>query len=152
MLTARGGENDKIQGLEAGADDYVPKPFSNRELIARIRTVLRRSRPVLAGQNLVHGDIVLDPDSHRVERGGTHIHLGPTDYRLLLHFMENAARVQSRTRLLDAVWGMDKDVELRTVDVHVRRLRKALNEGGQSDPIRTVRSEGYVFEVASAVS
>ncbi len=146
MLTARGEESDRIRGLETGADDYVTKPFSPRELIARVGAVLRRIRPALAGEQLVFGDIEMDVEAHRVRRAGKAIQLGPTEFRLLRHFMEHPARVFSRERLLDAVWSHDPDIDLRTVDVHVRRLRQSLNAGGQPDVIRTVRSAGYSLD------
>jgi len=145
MLTARADEPDRVRGLEMGADDYVVKPFSPKELIARIQAVLRRVRPALAGQDLVFEDICLDNVSHRVTRAGNLIQLGPTEYRLLRYFMENPGRVFSREQILDAVWGNNVYVEARTVDVHIRRLRKALNIGGQ-DYIRTVRSAGYSLD------
>jgi two-component system phosphate regulon response regulator PhoB len=147
MLTARSEEEDRIRGLKTGADDYVTKPFSPRELMARIEALLRRSRPALVGEEVRMGDIELDPAAHRVRRGGRAIHLGPTEFRLLRHFMGRPARVHSREQLLDAVWGMDKEIDLRTVDVHIRRLRSALNAPGETDPIRTVRSAGYAFEL-----
>jgi two-component system phosphate regulon response regulator PhoB len=147
MLTARGEESDRIRGLETGADDYVTKPFSPRELLARVGAVLRRVRPALAGEQLAYADIEMDVDSHRVRRGGRPVQLGPTEFRLLRHFMENPGRVFSRERLLDSVWAHDPDIDARTVDVHVRRLRKALNEGGAPDVIRTVRSAGYSLDV-----
>jgi two-component system phosphate regulon response regulator PhoB len=146
MLTARGEESDRIRGLETGADDYVTKPFSPRELIARVGAVLRRIRPALAGEQLVFGDIEMDVDAHRVRRGGQAVQLGPTEFRLLRHLMEQPGRVFSRERLLDAVWGHDPDIDTRTVDVHIRRLRKALNEGHKPDVIRTVRSAGYSLD------
>jgi two-component system phosphate regulon response regulator PhoB len=146
MLTARGEESDRIRGLETGADDYVTKPFSPRELIARVGAVLRRIRPALAGEQLVFGDIEMDVDAHRVRRGGQAVQLGPTEFRLLRHLMEQPGRVFSRERLLDAVWGHDPDIDARTVDVHVRRLRKALNQGDKPDVIRTVRSAGYSLD------
>ena len=124
MLTARTEEADRIRGLETGADDYITKPFSPRELIARIHAVLRRVRPGLSGKTLVYGDIILDTTSHKVQRGDRFLHLGPTEFRLLRHLMESPGRVFSREQLLDAVWGHDVYVELRTVDVHIRRLRK----------------------------
>jgi two-component system phosphate regulon response regulator PhoB len=146
MLTARGEESDRIRGLETGADDYVVKPFSMAELMARIRAVLRRIRPGLAADQLIHGEIVLDRVGHRVLRSGREIHLGPTEYRLLEHLMQYPGRVFSREQLLDAVWGSDVYVEMRTVDVHVGRLRKSLISDGEADPIRTVRSAGYSLQ------
>jgi len=146
MLTARGEEEDRVRGLETGADDYVTKPFSPRELVARVGAVLRRVRPALAGETLEHGDIEMDTVAHKVRRNGATIALGPTEFRLLRHFLEHPGRVFSRERLLDAVWGHDSDIESRTVDVHIRRLRKALNKEGQSDIIRTVRSAGYSLD------
>lgn len=146
MLTARGEEEDRIRGLETGADDYVTKPFSPRELIARVGAVLRRVRPALAAETLEYADLGMDLVGHRVKRGGENINLGPTEFRLLRHFMEHPGRVFSRERLLDAVWGQDSDIEVRTVDVHIRRLRKAINEGGKADIIRTVRSAGYALD------
>ena len=146
MLTARGEESDRIRGLETGADDYVTKPFSPRELLARVNAVLRRMRPSLAGEQLTYADIEMDVEAHRVRRGGQSIQLGPTEFRLLRHLMENPGRVFSRERLLDAVWPHDADIDSRTVDVHVRRLRKALNEGGRKDVVRTVRSAGYSLD------
>jgi two-component system phosphate regulon response regulator PhoB len=146
MLTARGEESDRIRGLETGADDYVTKPFSPRELLARVGAVLRRVRPALAGEQLAYGDIELDVGAHRVRRGGRPVELGPTEFRLLRHLMEHPGRVFSRERLLDSVWPRDRDIDARTVDVHVRRLRKALNDGGQKDLVRTVRSAGYSLD------
>lgn len=148
MLTAKSEEDDRVRGLDVGADDYMTKPFSPRELVARINAVLRRIRPALAGSMLEFSDVVLDPVAHKVTRAGKHIHLGPTEYRLLQHFMEHPGRVFSRDQLLDSVWGRDIYVETRTVDVHIRRLRKALNEGDAPDLIRTVRSVGYALEKA----
>ena len=145
MLTARGEEADRVRGLEAGADDYVTKPFSPTELTARIRAVLRRIRPALADEMLEFGGVAMDLASFRVSRDGEPIHLGPTEYRLLRHLMENAGRVYSRDQLLDIVWGRDIHIEPRTVDVHIRRLRRALNEGDKPDLIRTVRSAGYAL-------
>ncbi len=145
ILTARGEETDRIRGLESGADDYVVKPFSPSELIARVRTVLRRSRPAFAEERLGHAGIVMDMAAHRVTREGKPIHLGPTEYRLLQLFLERPDRVFSREQLLDQVWGRDIHVEMRTVDVHIRRLRKALNEHGGHDMIRTVRGAGYAL-------
>jgi two-component system phosphate regulon response regulator PhoB len=147
MLTARGEESDRIRGLQTGADDYVTKPFSPRELLARVGAVLRRTRPALAGEQLVYADLQMDVGAHRVRRGGKPVQLGPTEYRLLRHFMENPGRVFSRERLLDAVWSHDEEIDTRTVDVHVRRLRKALNAGDRPDVIRTVRSAGYALDI-----
>jgi two-component system phosphate regulon response regulator PhoB len=146
MLTARGEESDRIRGLETGADDYVTKPFSPRELLARVGAVLRRVRPALAGEQLAFVDIEMEVEAHRVRRAGAAVQLGPTEFRLLRHLMENPGRVFSRERLLDAVWSHDSDIDARTVDVHVRRLRKALNAGGRTDVIRTVRSAGYSLD------
>lgn len=146
MLTARGEEEDRIRGLETGADDYVTKPFSPRELRARVEAVLRRTRPAITGSTLVVGDLELDPVAVRVKRDGVQIALGPTEFRLLRHFMERPGRAQSRSQLLDAVWGHDSDIELRTVDVHIRRLRSAIEMPGREDPIRTIRSVGYALD------
>ena len=146
MLTARENEDDRIRGLETGADDYVTKPFSPRELLARVAAVMRRIRPVLAGESIEVGDIWLDPVGHKVGRCGKTLQLGPTEYRLLKFFMESPGRVFSRGQLLDGVWGTGSDIELRTVDVHIRRLRKAIELDGAADPIRTVRSAGYAME------
>ncbi len=149
MLTARGEETDRIRGLDTGADDYIVKPFSMVELTARIRAVLRRIRPGLAEDRTRQGDLTIDRVSHRVKRDGREIHLGPTEFRLLDYFMQHPGRVFSREQLLDAVWGSDVYVEARTVDVHVGRLRKALNLDTEIDPIRTVRSAGYALDVDS---
>ena len=146
MLTAREAEDDRIRGLETGADDYVTKPFSPRELLARVSAGLRRIRPALAGETLEVGDIKLDPVAHKVSRRGQALQMGPTEYRLLKFFMESPGRVFSRNQLLDGVWGTGSDIELRTVDVHIRRLRKAIEMQHAADPIRTVRSAGYAFE------
>lgn len=146
MLTARGEEADRIRGLEVGADDYVIKPFSPSELVARIRAVLRRARPTGADEMLTYSGIAMDLAAHRVIRNGRSIHLGPTEFRLLRFFMERPGRVFTREQLLDGVWGRDLYVELRTVDVHIRRLRKAINADGERDPIRTVRSAGYALD------
>ena len=148
MLTAREAEDDRIRGLETGADDYLTKPFSPRELLARVAAVMRRIRPVLAGESIEVGDLTLDPVAHKVMRRGTSLKLGPTEYRLLKFFMESPGRVFSRNQLLDGVWGTESDIELRTVDVHIRRLRKALEIEGAKDPVRTVRSAGYSLEAA----
>lgn len=146
MLTAREEEDDRIRGLDTGADDYVTKPFSPRELLARVAAVLRRVRPALAGETLVQGDLTLDPVAHSVERRGQALHLGPTEFRLLKFFMESPRRVFSRSQLLDGVWGTGSEIEERTVDVHIRRLRKAIAVAGAEDPIRTVRAAGYALE------
>lgn len=146
LLTARREEPDRIKGLTLGADDYLTKPFSPRELMARVAAVMRRIRPALAGETVEVGDIVLDPVAHRVTRRGTTLQLGPTEYRLLKFFMESPGRVFSRSQLLDGVWGTGSEIELRTVDVHIRRLRMALAMQGSKDPVRTVRSAGYSFE------
>ena len=147
MLTARGEESDRIRGLDTGADDYVVKPFSMTELAARVRAVLRRIRPGLAEDRVRAGDIVIDRVAHRVKRGGEEVHLGPTEFRLLDHFMQHPGRVFSREQLLNAVWGSDVYVETRTVDVHIGRLRRALGHSPAGDPIRTVRSAGYSLDV-----
>ena len=146
MLTARGEEADRIRGYETGADDYVTKPFSPRELVARVAAVLRRVRPALASEQLAYSDIEMDVASHRVRRDGKQVPLGPTEFRLLRHFLEHPGRVFSRERLLDVVWAHNADVGLRTVDVHVRRLRQALNAGGAEDLFRTVRGSGYALD------
>jgi two-component system phosphate regulon response regulator PhoB len=145
MLSARSEELDRVRGLETGADDYVVKPYSVTELMARIRTQLRRTRPAAVGQRLEYQDIVLDGESHRVTRGGEAIKLGPTEFRLLTTLMEKPGRVWSREQLLDRVWGRDVYVDTRTVDVHVGRLRKALCKHGGEDPLRTVRGTGYAL-------
>jgi two-component system phosphate regulon response regulator PhoB len=147
MLTARDEEGDRIRGLDTGADDYISKPFSMTELLARLRAVMRRIRPGLAEDKLRVGDLVMDRVSHRVKRGGREVHLGPTEFRILDHLMQHPGRVFSREQLLDAVWGSDVYVEARTVDVHIGRLRKALIEGDEPDPIRTVRSAGYAIDI-----
>jgi two-component system phosphate regulon response regulator PhoB len=146
MLTARGEEADRVRGLNTGADDYITKPFSMTELLARLRAVMRRIRPSLADDTVKVGDIEMDRVAHRVRRGGREVHLGPTEYKLLDHLIQHPGRVFSREQLLDAVWGSDIYVEARTVDVHVGRLRKALNIEGTKDPIRTVRSAGYSLD------
>jgi two-component system phosphate regulon response regulator PhoB len=143
MLTARGEENDRVRGLETGADDYLTKPFSPKELVARAGAVLRRVRPALAAETLDYGGIEMDLAAHRVRRSGKSVQLGPTEYRLLRHFLENPGRVFSRQQLLETVWPHSEDIELRTVDVHIRRLRLAL---GEPDIIRTVRSAGYALD------
>lgn len=146
MLTARGEEADRVRGLDTGADDYITKPFSMTELLARIRAVLRRIRPALTEDIVTFGDIAVDRSAHRVRRGDRELHLGPTEFRLLDHLIQHPGRVFSREQLLDAVWGSDVYVEARTVDVHIGRLRKALNNPGEQDPIRTVRSAGYALD------
>jgi two-component system phosphate regulon response regulator PhoB len=146
MLTARGEEADRVRGLNSGADDYIAKPFSPGELVARIRAVLRRTSPSLSDDVLHFADVEMDLAAHRVRRQGRDIHLGPTEFRLLRHFMQHPGRVFSREQLLDMVWGHDVYVEPRTVDVHIRRLRKALNEDDDPDLIRTVRSAGYALD------
>lgn len=146
MLTARGEEEDRIRGLDTGADDYLTKPFSMTELLARVRAVLRRARPTLAGDVATFGDIALDRETRRVHRGQREVHLGPKEFRLLDCLIRRPGRVFSREQLLDMVWGRDVYVEARTVDVHVGRLRKALNRRGDSDPIRTVRAAGYALD------
>ena len=143
MLSARSEEVDRIRGLDTGADDYISKPYSIPELIARIRVQLRRVRPASVGQVLEFGTLRLDAETHRVHHAGAEVRLGPTEFRLLTVFMERPGRVFSREALLDRVWGRDIYVESRTVDVHVGRLRKALTETGAEDPIRTVRGSGY---------
>ena len=150
MLTARTEESDRIRGLDMGADDYITKPFSMSELLARIRAVMRRIRPALADDKIVAGDIVIDRVAHRVKRGSREVHLGPTEFRILDHLVQHPGRVFSREQLLDAVWGSDVYVEARTVDVHIGRLRKALMVGDETDPIRTVRSAGYALDVEAA--
>ncbi|NNU15998.1 phosphate regulon transcriptional regulator PhoB [Parvularcula sp. ZS-1/3] len=146
MLTARAEESDLIRGLDQGADDYLTKPFSMEELVARIRAVMRRLRPSLVEDVVIVGDIEVDRTAHRVRRNGKELHLGPTEFRLLDHLAQNPGRVFSREQLLNAVWGSDVFVEARTVDVHIGRLRKALLKNGDANPIRTVRSAGYSLE------
>lgn len=143
MLSARSEEVDRVRGLETGADDYVIKPYSLPELMARVRAQLRRVRPAASGQQLEFGDIMLDGESHKVMRGASQVKLGPTEFRLLSTFMEKPGRVWSREQLLDRVWGRDIYVDTRTVDVHIGRLRKALTQFGGDDPVRTVRGAGY---------
>ena len=152
MLTARGEEDDRLRGLETGADDYMTKPFSPRELVARIRAVLRRTRPATSTDTLVFADLRMDLAAHRVTRNDRAIHLGPTEFRLLRHFLESPGRVFSREQLLNSVWGPDAYVEPRTVDVHIRRLRLALNGGGNADLVRTVRAAGYALDRPFAAS
>jgi len=147
LLTARGEEADRIHGLDTGADDYIVKPFSLKELEARLKAVLRRSHPALVEETLDYRGIVIDLTRHRVSRDGRPVHLGPKEYRLLRTFMERPTRVLTRAQLLDAVWGNEIYVEERTVDVHIRRLRMALNGEGEPDAIRTVRSGGYALDL-----
>ena len=146
MLTARAEESDRLRGLNTGADDYITKPFSVEELIARMRAVLRRVRPAFAEELLSFADLTMDLASHRVMRGDEEVHLSPTEFRLLRQLLERPGRVFARDQLLDLVWGHDQDVELRTVDATIRRLRRALNEGGRSDLLRTVRAAGYALD------
>ncbi len=146
MVTARGEEAERIRGLHVGADDYVVKPFSVPELMARVRALLRRSRPERIAERLAAGDIDLDRETRRVKRGVRDIHLGPTEFRLLEYLLEKPGRVFSRAQLLDGVWGQAAEIDERTVDVHVGRLRKALSRGRERDPIRTVRGTGYSFD------
>ena len=143
--------DSKVRSFGFGADDYVTKPFSPRELVARVSAVLRRLRPALAGELLAYADIELDSVAHKVVRNGQIVAMGPTEFRLLRHFMEHPGRVFSRGQLLDSVWGQDSDIELRTVDVHIRRLRKAINLPGTADIIRTVRSAGYALDAGKSV-
>jgi two-component system phosphate regulon response regulator PhoB len=146
MLTARGEEGDRVRGLDSGADDYVVKPFSPSELVARLRAVIRRAQPNAADNVLQYADVRMDLSAHRVTRLDKPVHLGPTEFRLLQHFLQYPGRVFSREQLLDRVWGEDSDIEMRTVDVHIRRLRKALNIAGSKDLLRTVRSVGYALD------
>ncbi|MGR3486261.1 MAG: phosphate regulon transcriptional regulator PhoB [Paracoccaceae bacterium] len=145
IVSARAEEGDRVRGLDTGADDYVVKPYSLAELKARITAVLRRARPAAAGVQLRHADIVLEPDTRRVSRAGRPLHLGPTEFRLLAVMLERPGRVWSREQLLDRAWGRDAEIDSRTVDVHVGRLRKALRQDGGSDPLRTVRGMGYAM-------
>lgn len=146
MLTARGEEVERVRGLSVGADDYVVKPFSVPELMARVRALLRRSRPERIAERLTAGDLDLDRETRRVRRGVRDVHLGPTEFRLLEYLLEKPGRVFSRAQLLDGVWGQSVEIDERTVDVHVGRLRKALSRGRERDPIRTVRGTGYSFD------
>jgi two-component system, OmpR family, phosphate regulon response regulator PhoB len=146
MLTAKGEEGDRVRGLDSGADDYIVKPFSPGELVARLRAVIRRAQPDPADNVLRYADVAMDLAAHRVSRAGKQVHLGPTEFRLLRHFLQNPGRVFSREQLLDRVWGHDAELEIRTVDVHIRRLRKALNGADSNDLVRTVRSVGYALD------
>lgn len=146
MLTARGEEADRLRGLKTGADDYMVKPFSVAELMARVKALLRRAAPEKTAEVLARGEITLDRKAHRVMRGSRTIDLGPTEYRLLEIFMQRAGRVLTRSQLLDSVWGRTAEIDERTVDVHVGRLRKSIVRGNEADPIRTVRGTGYIFE------
>lgn len=146
MLTARGDEPERVRGLAIGADDYVVKPFSTPELMARVRALLRRARPERIATKLAYGDVELDRETHRVVRGSREVHLGPTEFRLLEHLMQKPGRVHSRAQLLDAVWGSASEIDERTVDVHIGRLRKGLVQGEEADPLRTVRGAGYSFD------
>lgn len=146
LLTARGEESERVRGLATGADDYVVKPFSVPELLARVRALLRRASPNRVATSLEAGDLLLDRSSHRVRRGNRELHLGPTEFKLLEFLMERPGRVFTRGQLLDSVWGMDAEIDERTVDVHVGRLRKAINKPRERDPIRTVRGAGYSFD------
>lgn len=152
MLTARGEQTDRVRALDTGADDYVTKPFDPEELIARIQAVLRRTRPALVDERLTYDDIEMNLAEHKVNRGQRSVTLGPTEFRLLRHFMENPGRVFSRDQLIDSVWGRGIFIDSRTVDVHIRRLRKALNAGSEQDVIRTVRSAGYALDSAATTA
>ncbi|HEV2604009.1 MAG TPA: phosphate regulon transcriptional regulator PhoB [Microvirga sp.] len=152
MLTARGEEGDRVRGLATGADDYIVKPFSVPELLARVRALLRRAKPAHIANLLIAGDIELDRETHRVRRGGRELHLGPTEFKLLEFLMQSPGRVFSREQLLDGVWGHDVYIDERTVDVHVGRLRKAINRPRKPDPIRTVRGSGYSFDETFATA
>jgi len=146
MLTARGEEGERVRGLSVGADDYVVKPFSVPELMARVRALLRRARPERVAVKLTAGELELDRETRRVRRAGRDVHLGPTEFRLLEYLMEKPGRVFARSQLLDSVWGLSAEIDERTVDVHIGRLRKALAKDGEDDPIRTVRGSGYAFD------
>ena len=147
MLTARGEESDRVRGLDVGADDYIVKPYSVAELLARVRAMIRRANPASQGQIIECGDILFDPEKYQVSRAGQAIKLGPTEFRLLSVFISKPGRVWSRDQLLERVWGHNLDIDFRTVDVHIGRLRKALRQAGKPDPIRTVRSAGYSLDV-----
>lgn len=150
MLTARGEQADRVRGLDTGADDYITKPFAPEELVARVRAVMRRARPALSEERLTYADIEMNLVEHKVVRGQRPVVLGPTEFRLLRHFMEHPGRVFSRDQLIDSVWGHDIYIDSRTVDVHIRRLRKALNGENELDVIRTVRSAGYALDASPA--
>ena len=150
MLTARGEEADRLRGLDTGADDYVTKPFSPKELVARVAAVLRRMRPPLPEARLDVGDIEMDLVAHKVRRGGEPVHLGPTEYRLLRFLMEHPGRVFPRDRLIQRIWGDESEIQEKTINVSIRRLREALNAGGDADVIRAVRSAGYMLDVSGA--
>jgi two-component system phosphate regulon response regulator PhoB len=150
LLTARGEESERVRGLSTGADDYIVKPFSVPELVARIKALMRRSAPQRVAGVLQIGDLSLNRETHRVKRGLRDLHLGPTEFRILEFLMERPGRVFSRAHLLDSVWGMESDIDERTVDVHVGRLRKAINQADEKDPIRTVRGTGYAFDESFA--
>jgi two-component system, OmpR family, phosphate regulon response regulator PhoB len=149
MLTARGEEEDRIRGLETGADDFVTKPFSPKELVARAKAILRRANPNLIAEKLSYGGLEMDTSAHRVRHNDISVELGPTEYRLLRHLLQNPEKVFSRQQLLDRVWPHNEDIEMRTVDVHIRRLRYALSETGGAELIRTVRAEGYSLDATS---
>lgn len=150
MLTARGEENDKVRGLDIGADDYMVKPYSVAELLARTRALIRRNSSMSAGQTMEYGDISFDTEKFKVSRNGSALNVGPTEFRLLSVFLSRPGRVWSRDQLLERVWAHDLDIDLRTVDVHVGRLRKALRQAGKPDPIRTVRSAGYSLDLETS--
>jgi two-component system phosphate regulon response regulator PhoB len=150
LLTARGEESERVRGLSTGADDYIVKPFSVPELLARVKALMRRSAPTRVASLLEIGELSLNRETHRVKRGSRDLHLGPTEFRILEFLMERPGRVFSRAHLLDSVWGMDSDIDERTVDVHVGRLRKAINLPREKDPIRTVRGTGYSFDESFA--
>lgn len=150
MVTARGEEQDRVRGLETGADDFVTKPFSPKELVARAKALLRRASPNLMADRLAYADLEMDVSAHRVRRNGAPVPLGPTEYRLLRQFLQNPEKVFSRQQLLELVWPHNEEIELRTIDVHIRRLRQALGDAGDQSLIRTVRSEGYSLDACAA--
>jgi two-component system phosphate regulon response regulator PhoB len=149
MLTARGEEDDRIRGLETGADDFVGKPFSPKELVARAKALLRRSNPTLVSDKLTYAGLEMDTTAHRVRHDGNAVALGPTEYRLLRHFLRQPEKVFSRDQLLESVWPQNEEIEMRTVDVHIRRLRSALSNAGAGELIRTIRSEGYSLDAST---